>query len=333
MIVESKFKPAWWLNNRHLQTIVPRFYSVPNSFRPFEQEFNLSDGDFIELIWSRSPAYIQEQSPIVLILHGLEGSVDSFYAKRMMNAVHEQGWTALLMQFRGCGKKPNRHAKSYHSGQTEDVFELIQYIKRKFPHNPLYAIGFSLGGNMLAKYVGEQDLSFLSGAVVISAPLDLAICAKAIGNGFAKVYQKYLVDKLRNKTKLKLSLMQDRFPVNIDEKGLDKIKVLTEFDEAITAPINGFDSATEYYQQCSANRFLKTVKTPTLIIHAEDDPFMTPDVVPSADMLASNVVLELSKSGGHVGFITGNNPFKPIFWTETRSIEYIKELESNRIEP
>ena len=331
MIFESTFKPAWWLNNRHLQTIVPRFYSVKNSFRPFEQEFNLSDGDFLELIWSRSPAYINEQTPIVIVLHGLEGSFDSFYAKRMMNAIHQKGWVGLLMQFRGCGKKQNRLAKTYHSGQTEDVAELVKYVHKKFPNNPKYSVGFSLGGNMLAKYLGEESSnSVLSGGIVISAPLDLSICAHAIGQGFSAVYQKYLVDKLRNKTKDKLALMNERFPIKVTANELDEIKVLTEFDDAVTAPINEFKSAAEYYEKSSANKFLASISTPTLIIHAKDDPFMSEAVIPTKDKLSSSVRFELSKAGGHVGFISGLNPFKPKFWAENRTIEFIQQLQLNK---
>ena len=156
------------------------------------------------LIWSLSPALLNEQTPIVIVLHGLEASFDSFYAKRMMNAIHQKGWVGLLMQFRGCGKKQNRLAKTYHSGQTEDVAELVKYVHKKFPNNPKYSVGFSLGGNMLAKYLGEESShSVLSGGIVISAPIDLSICAHAIGQGFSAVYQKYLVDKIRNKNKEK----------------------------------------------------------------------------------------------------------------------------------
>lgn len=332
MFVKSKFKPAWWLRNRHLQTIIPRIYSVPTAFRPFEQDFNLSDGDFVELIWSRSPAYINENTPIVLVLHGLEGSYDSFYAKRMMNAIHECGWVALLMQFRGCGQKPNRMAQTYHSGQTEDLTELTQYLAKKFPRNPLYAVGFSLGGNMLTKYVGESgEQSLLTGSVVISVPFDLEMCANEIGQGFSRIYQKYLVKKLRVKTQKKLQMMKAEFPVNISERELEEITELTDFDERVTAPINRFDNAKQYYQECSANQFLKSIETPTLVIHAKDDPFMTPEVIPAEELHSDKVQFELSERGGHVGFISGANPFNPIFWTEKRTVQFIRDQQLSRV--
>ncbi len=330
MITRSAFKPAWWLKNRHFQTIVPRFYPTPCDFAPFHNIFELADGDFVELTWSKKPDTIPADQPIVLILHGLEGSFDSFYAKRMMNAMHNNGWASVLMHFRGCGKRTNRKAQTYHSGQTADVIEFVAELKAKFPTNPLYAIGFSLGGNVLTKYVGEQNPSGLDGAVVISAPLDLTICSKALSHGFSKIYQKYLVDKLINSTKDKIDFLKEDFPLDITKQQLDELKVLGEFDELVTAPLNGFEHAQDYYQQCSGNNFLKTCKTPTLIIHAKDDPFMTEEVIPDASLLSDAITLEVSDRGGHVGFLSGNNPFKPEFWAETRSADFIKESLSRR---
>ena len=329
MITNSAFKPAWWMRNRHLQTILPRLYPTPCDFSPFHNILELSDGDFVELTWSQRPESIADDKPIVLVLHGLEGSFDSFYAKRMMNAMYKKGWATVLMHFRGCGKRTNRKAQTYHSGQTADVVEFIARLKADFPTHPLYAVGFSLGGNVLTKYVGENEDSGLDGAVVISAPLDLAICSKAIGEGFAKVYQKYLVDKLRVSTKEKIDHLKDEFPINVSKQQLDDVVVLGEFDELVTAPLNGFKDAQDYYQQCSGNNFLKTCNTPTLIIHAKDDPFMTSEVIPTPEMLSEQVTLEVSEKGGHVGFLSGMNPFNPEFWAETRSTDFISQCLDN----
>ena len=330
MLVKSKFKPAWWMRNRHLQTILPRLYPTPCDFSPLDREFELSDGDFVELTWSHSPESIAPNQPIVLVLHGLEGSFDSFYAKRMMNSIYRQGWVGVLMHFRGCGKKRNRRPQTYHSGQTEDVTEFIAHLQQRFTANPLFAIGFSLGGNVLTKYIGEQSDSRLDGAVIISAPLDLATCAKAIGRGFSKVYQKYLMDKLKMSTKSRLEAFKDKFPLNIDKDELERTHTLIDFDNKVTAPLNGFEHAQDYYQKSSGKQFLKFCQTKTLIIHAEDDPFMTQAVIPTQDMLSPSIRCEVSSRGGHVGFISGWNPFKPEFWTETRSMRFIKQaLESN----
>ena len=325
MLIESEFKPAWWMRNRHLQTILPRLYPVPCDFSPVHQEFELSDGDFVELTWSRHPESIAANQPIVLVLHGLEGSFDSFYAKRMMNTIHRQGWVAVLMHFRGCGKKTNRFAQSYHSGQTMDVTEFIAHLKRRFASQPTFAIGFSLGGNVLSKYLGEQPESGLDGAVIISAPFNLAACAQAIGRGFARVYQKYLVDKLKNSIKAKLAAFQGKFPLDINLTDLDRTKSLIEFDNKVTAPLNGFAHAEDYYRQSSGEQFLKFCRTRTLIIHAKDDPFMTQAVIPKGEALSATIRCEVSEKGGHVGFIGGWNPLNPEFWTETRSVRFINQ--------
>lgn len=327
MLVDSKFKPAWWLKNRHAQTILPRFYPKPCDFRPRFQDFELSDGDFVELTWTGDPESVPNGQPIVLVLHGLEGSFDSFYAKRMMNAMHLNGWFSVLMHFRGCGQKPNRKVQSYHSGQTADVTEFINFLSKKYPDSPIYAVGFSLGGNVLAKYLGEHQQSPLSGGVVISAPLQLDECAESIGKGFSKIYQKYLVDKLVKSTHEKIDFLNGAEPVPINKNELDQITDLIEFDNCITAPVNGFDDANDYYLRSSSKQFLKDIQTPTLIIHAKDDPFMNENVIPNEDELSQHVRFELSERGGHVGFLSGNNPLRPEFWAETRSVEFIKSLE------
>ena len=317
--------------NRHAQTILPRLYPKPCDFSPEFQEFELADGDFVELTWSQSPESITPGKPIVLVLHGLEGSFDSFYAKRMMNCMHQQGWVAVLMHFRGCGQKPNRKVQSYHSGQTADVTEFINELSTRFNSSPLYAVGFSLGGNVLAKYLGEHEHNPLQGGVVISAPLQLDECAKAIGTGFSKVYQKYLIDKLVASTHAKIDALDGAEPTPLNKNKLDSLTTLIDFDDHITAPINGFENAMDYYQQSSAKQYLNKIQTPTLIIHAKDDPFMNDKVIPKPEELSDSVVLELSEKGGHVGFLSGNNPFNPHFWTETRSVEFIKSLQQESL--
>jgi predicted alpha/beta-fold hydrolase len=326
MLVKSEFKPAWWMTNRHLQTILPRTYPITSHFKPAFQEFELSDGDFVEVTWSHQINKIKANQPIVLLFHGLEGSFDSFYTKRMMNTIYQQGWVAVLMHFRGCGTKTNRKTQTYHSGQTEDVREFIQFLKQNHPSNPLFSIGFSLGGNVLAKYVGENLESHLDGAISISAPLNLSECSKTINQGFSKVYQKYLLEKLKKSTAQKIEALNGSDPLLLTQRELEGISNINEFDQLVTAPLNGFSSAEDYYQKSSGKQFLSTVTTPTLIIHAEDDPFMNQSVIPNNDEMSDSVQFELSKKGGHVGFLTGKNPFKPEFWLETRSVKFINQL-------
>lgn len=327
MLTDSKFKPSWLLKNRHVQTILPRVYPKPCDFKPRFQDFELSDGDFVELTWTGDPNTVKQGQPIVLVLHGLEGSFDSFYAKRMMNAMYLNGWFSVLMHFRGCGQKPNRKVQSYHSGQTADVVEFVNYLNNTYPTSPIYAVGFSLGGNVLAKYLGEYVDNPLSGGVVISAPLQLDECSKSISKGFSKVYQKYLIDKLVKSTHDKIDFLNGAEAVPVDRAKLDQLTSIFEFDDCITAPVNGFDDAMDYYLNSSSKQFLKHITTPTLIIHAKDDPFMNEKVIPTDDELSEQVIFELSECGGHVGFLSGSNPFKPEFWAETRALAFITSLE------
>lgn len=324
MIVQSSFKPAWWMKNPHLQTILPRVYRKRSVIDTINERFELKDGDFVQLNWTEKPQP-NSRKPIVVVFHGLGGSIDSFYTIGMMKAIVKNGWLGVLMHFRGCGEHTNRHAQAYHSGATADATEFLSWLKQQYPNRPIAAIGFSLGGNMLAKYLGEQyQNSPLDAAVVISAPLMLAPCAQRMSKSFSRVYQKYLLDKLKVGMIEKLNYLKGHFPIKITAKEVKAIKTLREFDNKITGPLHGFTDADDYYTRCSGLPFLKNIATNTLIIHAADDPFMTHQVHPQASDLSPKVSFELSSGGGHVGFLSGNNPLKPHFWLEQRAPEYIK---------
>ena len=324
MIVESSFKPAWWMRNPHLQTILPRIYRKRSIIHTINEKFELLDGDFVQLNWTEKPQ-VDNTQPIVVIFHGLGGSINSCYATGMMKSITHHGWVGVLMHFRGCGEQTNRHAQAYHSGATADATEFLNWLKTQYPNRPIAAIGFSLGGNMLAKYLGEQgEQSPLDAAVVISAPLQLAPCAQRISRSFSRIYQKYLLDKLKTAIIKKCYHLKDKFPLNLSVNQIKAIKSLREFDNKITGPLHGFIDADDYYTRCSGLPFLKNITTKTLIIHAADDPFMTEQVHPKPQDLSKSVRFELSSSGGHVGFLSGNNPLKPHFWLEHRAPEYIK---------
>ncbi|WP_199610348.1 hydrolase [Flocculibacter collagenilyticus] len=325
MIVKSLFKPAWWLKHCHLQTIMPRVIRKHFHLSTQPELLELPDGDFVELAWTQKVSH-QTTTPIVLVFHGLEGSVNSVYAKGMMKAIADAGWTGVLMHFRGCGSDINRLARAYHSGETDDANYFINHIRKHYPNSPLAAVGFSLGGNVLAKYLGEQgDKSPLSCAAVICAPFDLASSSHRITQGSSKIYQKYLLDMLKTSTINKLQKMQQGFPLSYSPYDVKRFKTLREFDNAITAPIHGFIDAEDYYQRASGMPFLKSIRVPSLIIHAKDDPFMSDAVIPKTHQLSSAIRYELSEHGGHVGFIAGHNPRKPIFWLEHRIPQFFAE--------
>jgi predicted alpha/beta-fold hydrolase len=313
------------MKNPHLQTILPRFYRKKTSISTIDEHFELPDGDFVELSWSQKPEAV-DTKPIVIVFHGLGGSINSFYANGMMKAIDKAGWVGVLMHFRGCGKQTNRHSQAYHSGETGDATNFIEWLSRTFPKRPLAAVGFSLGGNMLAKYLGERGpQSLLDAAVVISAPLRLSPCANRMTQSFSRVYQKYLLDMLKVNMLKKLAHLKEAFILDVTAQQIKKVKTLREFDDLITGPLHGFVDANDYYEQCSGIQFLPNITTSTLIIHAADDPFMTHQVHPKAEELSSAIRYELSDGGGHVGFLHGKHPLKPQFWLEQRVPQFIAE--------
>jgi predicted alpha/beta-fold hydrolase len=319
MFTESSFTPAWWLSNSHLQTIAAKFFRRNKTIETLDEVLELPDGDFVELAWTER---INSQStrPVVAVLHGLEGSKNSHYAKGMLNAIKEKGWVGVLMHFRGCGGRPNRMAKSYHSGQTCDVNFFSEHLAKSYPNTKKAIVGFSLGGNVLAKYLAEQGNTIYQAASVICAPLDLSSCSDRINQGFSKVYQKYLVDMLKASTveKIEAKLFTD-----IDKAQLQNIRSIRDFDQVVTAPTNGFKDANDYYQQASGRDVLANIQAPCLVIHATDDPFLCHENITAIAPLPSNITFEVSKHGGHVGFINGDNPFKPNFWLEQRIPEFL----------
>ena len=260
------------------------------------------------------------------MFHGLTGSYKSSYIQGVMYALNQEGYTTVLMHFRGCSGRENTLARSYHSGETGDAKEFLSSLKQKFPKRKLFGVGYSLGANMLLKLTGEMKKdSLLDAAVAISAPMQLDRCADFIDKGISKFYQKLLVDEL-NKS---LDAKYDKHPmekiINYQREDIKKIKSFWDFDEIYTAKVHGFKSAQDYYTKSSAKQYLKDIRTPTLIIHAVDDPFMPADILPKQSELSSYISLEVSEHGGHVGF-TGGTIFKPIYWSEKRIIEFFKSL-------
>lgn len=318
---DSTFKPAWWLSNRHLQTMAAKVIRVKETIETITETVELPDGDFIDIAWTEVPSEAPDK-PIVMVLHGLEGSINSHYAKGMMNAIKAKGWIGMLMHFRGCSGRPNRQAHSYHSGDTWDVHYCTELLKQRYPEHQKAILGFSLGGNVLTQFLAQDQQAPFACAAVICAPLHLESCSARINQGFSKVYQKYLVDMLKDSTQEKIAL---ELMTHIDEGELQKINTLWEFDEKVTSVINGFDSAEDYYQKASGIYVLEHIKHPTLIIHALDDPFLCHDAIDALEINNQHIDFEISKAGGHVGFIAGSNPFKPHFWLETRVLDFIEQ--------
>jgi len=314
------FRSASFLKNPHLQTIFPLLITKPKSSF-FTEDFYFDDGDFTELAWSENPQG-KSFEHITLLFHGLGGSINSHYILGMMNTLKKAGHLCVLMHFRGCGVKTNASERSYHAGQTQDAMELISFLRSKFPLAKLHAVGYSLGANMLLKLLATyKTASPLSSAVAVSAPLELEPCTHHLSKGFARLYQKYLLKSLKNNLLIKAKYFDLQSQWGLSEKIIKNIKTIYEFDELYTAPVHGFKDANDYYTQSSSRQYLKEILTPTLMIHALDDPFMPFSVLPKQDELSDSIEFELSDHGGHVGFIEGSL-FKPSFWLEKRVLNF-----------
>lgn len=316
-----QFTPAWWLNNPHLQTMWTEVMRKRVAIPVTHEQFELSCGDFIDLTWSQT-----NQKQTVVILHGLGGSFVSPYIQGMTQALNQSGFNTVIMHFRGC-KEPNRSPQMFHGGQTCDLAEVITHLKNHALNQPLFAIGFSIGGNILLKYLGEfGEKSGLSGAVAISVPFLLDKTQEKLSTGFARVYQHYLLVKL--KVAVIKKIMHTK-PDDLDLWSVFVAKDLKHFDEIVTVPLHGFTSANDYYAQSSSHKYLKNIQTPTLVIHAKDDPFLPEDAIPTQDNLSASTRLLLTESGGHVGFVSGSSPNSPIYWLEQVAPAYLRNLLNN----
>ncbi|MDP5293484.1 hydrolase [Oceanimonas sp. CHS3-5] len=313
MIHSSRFQPPWWARNPHLQTILAR--TLHRTRQLYQNErLELPDGDFVDLAWA-TPLQ-SKQAPLVVLFHGLEGCVQSHYVQGMMAALHGRGWQPVLMHFRGCSGEPNRLLRAYHSGAIEDPAFVLQVLRRRFPGRPMAAIGYSLGGNMLVNYLASHRRNPLCAAVVVSAPLQLAACADRIGQGLSRLYQRYLLGRMKHNWQRRLARHRHSALAS-SVTNLARVNSLRAFDDHITAPLHGFADADDYYRRCSGLPKLADIITPTLVLHAADDPFMTDAVIPEADALPPAITYELSRHGGHVGFMQGR-PWRPRYWLEQR---------------
>ena len=209
---------------------------------------------------------------ICLVLHGLEGSMDSHYSGPLLMAATRANMQAVFMHFRGCSGEPNRLPRRYHSGDTSDLICVLDTIKKRYPDRNIHAIGVSLGGNILLKYLGEHGNSpAVQSAAAISVPYDLANGARTLRHGTAKIYQRHLLGSLQSSFFKKTRMM--KMPIPIPDK--DEIDTIYDFDNLVTAPLHGFRDADDYYEKSSCRQFIPSIRTPTLLLHAIDDPFLS----------------------------------------------------------
>jgi predicted alpha/beta-fold hydrolase len=292
------------------------------------------DGDFLDLDWYQSAG---NRAPLVVLLHGLSGSSRSGYIVGLQQALAVCGFRSVALNFRGCSGEYNRTAWCYHSGETSDFDHVYRTIRRREPQTPLAAVGFSLGGNMLLKWLGERrEGAELFAAAAVSVPLVLNRCADRMDRGFSRLYRDQLLRELKayiHGKRLHLASIGALGEAERLERlgDLRPIRSFWEYDERVVAPLYGFRDAFDYYRKSSSRQFLGAIRVPTLIVQAADDPFLTPDILPAPDELPAGVCVEVSPAGGHVGFVTGSWPGRARYWLEERIPAFLRqELSGSR---
>lgn len=296
------YRAPGWLPGGDLQTIWA--VVLPRPKVPYRRErWDLPDGDFIDLDWLDGPA----GAPLVALFHGLEGSSDSHYARFLMAALAHRGWRGVVAHFRGCSGELNRLARAYHSGDSGEIECILDHLRAGNGGAPLYAVGVSLGGNALLKWLGERGAAarqWLGRAAAVSAPLDLPAAGATLDRGFGRVYGARFLVTLKDKARAKLG----RHPLPYDRARLARVRTLHAFDSAVTAPLHGFRDADEYWARCASKPFLNRIALPTLVLNARNDPFMPAASLPAETEVSAAVTLEFPAQGGHVGFVSGPPP-------------------------
>lgn len=316
----AAYQAPHWLRGGHMQTIWPARFA-PQPFVVYRRErWETPDGDFIDVDLP-NPEASNPSAPFIVLFHGLEGDSHSHYALSLMRAVRALGWRGAVAHFRGCSGELNRLPRAYHSGDSVEIDWILRRFAATRAHDaPLYAVGVSIGGNALLKWLGEQghDADFVESAVAVSPPQDLAAAALALSHGFNRVYMQNFLITLRRKSLKQL----DRFPGLFDRERMLAARNFFEFDDIVTAPLHGFIDCHDYWRRASCKPLLGAIRVPTLIVHALNDPFLPPSALASQAEVSAQVRLEYSQEGGHVGFVTGPPP-GCLDWLPTRIIEHL----------
>jgi predicted alpha/beta-fold hydrolase len=316
LIRNSTYRAPSWLPGGHAQTIYPALFRRLAPVAARAERLELEDGDFIDLEWSGEGG-----ARLAILSHGLEADMNTGYIRGMAAALVRRGWDVLRWNFRGCGEEPNRLMRMYHSGATEDLHGVVSHALAHHPASTVGLIGFSLGGNLTLKYLGERAErlpSRLSRAVAFSVPCDLACSSRQLSLPSNRMYMERFLIALRAKIRAK----ERMFPDQLDLTGVDRIRTFQEFDDRFTAPIHGFRDAEDYWARCSSRPLLPRITIPTLLVNAANDPFLGPGCHPREEAEASACFhFESPASGGHVGFPTWGNGGE--YWSETRALEFL----------
>ena len=315
VIHPSSYRPPLFFRNGHLLTIYPNLFRLVRGVTYLRQRVTTPDDDFLDLDWSTVGA-----ARVAVVAHGLEGNSTRPYILGMVRTLNRHGWDAVVWNFRSCSGEPNRKLRFYHSGDTQDLQTVLTHVLKKNGYQKAALIGFSLGGNVILKYLGEQTQPInaaIGAAVVFSVPCDLAASAMKMARPENAVYMERFMRLLHEKVLAKMQM----FPGEIADH-FSRMRTFEDFDEYYTAPLHGFRSAADYWEKASSKPLLAQIAVPTLLVNALDDPFLAPPCYPRQEALVSpHLFLETPKSGGHVGFVSFRSGGE--YWSESRAIEFL----------
>jgi uncharacterized protein len=322
-VLPAAYRAPAWLPGGHLQTLyAPLFARVPPvSYR--RERWDTPDSDFIDLDWLETQDSANTR-PLVVLFHGLEGSARSHYASALMSAVRDAGWRGAVVYFRGCSGEINRLPRAYHSGDSAEIDWILRRCKQQNRAANVYAVGISLGGNALLKWLGEQraqSSAVVAAAAAVSAPVDLMAAGDALERGFCMIYTKNFLVTMKRKTLAKL----ERYPDLCDRERMLASRTLREFDNVVTAPLHGYRDTDDYWTRASAKPLLIHVETPVLMINAQNDPFLPASALPRADEVSAVVRRDFPAAGGHVGFVSAPFPGR-IDWLPRRVLGFFREV-------
>ncbi|HZN24549.1 MAG TPA: alpha/beta fold hydrolase [Burkholderiales bacterium] len=331
----SSYRAPAWLPGGHLQTLYAALLAPRPRPQYRRERWETPDGDFVDVDWLQTPSAVSREpsagtrhaknahdahQPLVVLFHGLEGCSASHYAHAVMSEVSAIGWQGAVVHFRGCSGSPNRLARAYHSGDSAELDWMLRRLRAE-RSGPLYAVGVSLGGNVLLKWLGEHRSAaadIVSATAAVSAPVDLTAAGNALGRGFNLVYTSAFLRTLKRKSLAKL----ERHAKLYDAARVRRARTLRAFDNVVTAPLHGFRDTDDYWHRASSKPMLRHISVPTLMLNARNDPFLPEQALPSAEEVSGFVTRDFPGEGGHVGFVSGAFPGQ-LRWMPQRILTFL----------